>query len=205
MSKIGMSLNEFAERIKKSRAYDVTELYLSSIPADLYKNNSMTIPATAERDFRKACLGNFASDKDEEDYFRLMDIIANKKPLYPLNPVVSPKDVVGLTLALDDRQWTLNMDELRKFAAAEIFGTIDTPVIKINSKAANCVKGEFVYCERGGKIIYIYQQASGIQTIPAVSASYVNIIESGCLRKIRVNGTLTIPTLRIPQKYRRFI
>jgi|GEM_PF-2368954 len=205
MNNMSMSLVEFAERIKKSKSYDVTELYLSSIPAELYKNNSMSIPATAERDFRKACLGKFATDKDEDDYYRLMELIAHKKPLYPFHPVISPKDVTGLTLASDEGQWTLNMDELREFAAAQVFGAIDTPIIKINSKSLNCIKGEFTYYERGGKVIYIYQQTTGIQTIPAVSSSYVNIVEDGCVRKVRIKGTLTIPLLRIPPKYRKFI
>jgi hypothetical protein len=98
----------------------------------------------------------------------------------------------------------MNKTELREFAAAQIFGTIETPIIKINSKSSNCIKGEFTYVERGGKVIYIYQQTSGIQTIPAVSASYINIVENGKVRKIRISGTLTIPVLKVPGKYQKF-
>lgn len=200
-----MSLAEFGEQIKKSRSYDVTELFLSSIPSGLYKDNSMTIPANAERELKKACLGKFATDKDEEDYYMLMEIIALKKPLYPFYPVINPKDVVGLTLASDVWQQTFNMIELREFAAAQILGTIETPIIKINSKSSCCIKGEFTYYERGGKVVYIYQQVTGIQTIPVSSASYVNIIEGGKERKIRIQGTLSIPVLRVPPKYHKFL
>lgn len=200
-----ISLAEFVEQIEKSKSYNVTELYLSSIPAELYKNNSMTVSSTAERDLHKSCIGKFATEKDENDYYRLIELIAHKKPLYPLQPVINPKDVVGLTLVSGEGQWTLNINELRELAASQIFGVIDTPIIKINSKASNCVKGEFTYCERGGKVIYIYQQTSGIQTIPVVSASYVNIVENGHLKKIRIKGMLTIPILRIPPKYRGFM
>jgi hypothetical protein len=200
-----MSLAKFSEQINKSKAYIVSELYLSSIPAELYKNNSMSIPATAERDLKKTCLGKFATDKDEADYCRLLDIIANKKPLYPFYPTINAKDVVGMTLVSDDGTWTLNRDELKEFAALQIFGTIDTPTIKINSKSINCIKGEFSYVERGGKVIHIYQQTVGIQTIPAVSASYINIIENGKARKIRISGTLAIPALKVPLKYQKFL
>jgi len=200
-----MSLAEFAGKIEKSKSYTVTELYLSSISAELYKDNSMNIPATAERDLKQTCFGKFSTEKDESDYYRLLEIIAHKKPLYPFYPTVNAKDVVGITLALNDKTWTLNKDELREFAAKQIFGTIDTPTIKINSKSANCIKGEFTYVERGGKVIYIYQQTSGIQTIPAVSASYINIIEDGKERKIRISGTLTIPLLKVPSNYQKFL
>ena len=96
------------------------------------------------------------------------------------------------------------MSELREFAASEIFGVIETPYITINSKSETCIKSTYVYAERGGKITSIYQQGLGTQTISAVSASYINIIEDNKIHKIRIEGTLTIPTLRIPPKYRRF-
>jgi len=200
-----MSFNQFVERIEKSKSYDITELFVSTIPSELYTNNSMSLPVSAELDLYNACMGKFASDKDESDYYKLAELIANNKPIYPLIPVIKPKDVVGLTLNDGETEWTLNIDELRGFAADEIFGVIDTPYIKINSKAASCIKSVFKYVEHGGKVTSIYQQSSGIQVIPAASASYVNIIEGGEAWKVRINGTLTIPMLRVPAKYYKFL
>jgi len=200
-----MSLTEFATKIEKSKSYDVKSLFLSAIPPELYLNNSMSIPASAERNLYDACMGKFASEKDESDYYSLMELIRLNKPIYPLNPVIRSKDVVGITLTDGQSEWTLNISELKAFAAEEVFGEIITPSIRINSKAENCMKGVFTYCKRGGKIISIYRQSSGIQIIPAVSASYINIIDDGMAWKVRINGTLTIPALKIPDKYQRFI
>jgi len=200
-----MSLEQFKKQLERSKSYIVTELFISTVPSELYINNSMNIPASAERNLRNACIGRFATEKDENDYITLMELIKQKKPIYPLNPVIRPRDVVGLTLENSEYQWTLSMRELRAFAAGEIFGVIETPYIKINANTGDCIKSVYVYTERGGKVTSIYQQSTGTQNIPAVSASYINILEDGAMRKIRIEGTLTIPILRIPPKYRRFI
>ena len=96
------------------------------------------------------------------------------------------------------------MRELRDLAAKEILGIIETPYIKIDSSSTHCIKSVFTYAERSGKVTSVYQQAAGIQNIPAVSASYINVIEDGVLRKIRIEVTLTIPILRISPEYYRF-
>jgi len=200
-----MSFSEFTERMEKSKSYMVTNVFLSAIPSELYANNAMNIPATAEWDLYNACMGKFASDKDECDFYRLIELIVRSKPIYPLSPVVRLKDVVGLTFVRSGIELTLNLNEIRALAKDEIFGIIEMPNIKINSQNAACIKGVFAYAERGGKITSIYQQSSGIQAITAMSASYINISKDGKVHKVRLQGTLTIPTLKISDKYRKFI
>ena len=156
-----MSFSQFVEQIEKSKSYIVTDLFVSAIPSELYINNSMSIPAEAAQNLYDACMGNFASDKDEDDYYRLIELIANNKPIYPLNPAIKPKDVVGLTLSDGNTSRTLNMCELRDFAAGEIFGVIETPNIKVNSNNDTCIKGVYAYAERGSKVTSIYQQSQG--------------------------------------------
>ena len=76
-----MSLEQFKKQIERSKSYIVTELFVLTVPSELYINNSMNIPSFAERNLRSACIDRFATDKDKNDYLILMELIKQKKPI----------------------------------------------------------------------------------------------------------------------------
>ena len=76
-----MSFDQFRHQIEKSKSYNVTELFVSTVPAELFINNSMNIPVSTERNMRKFCTNSFATDKDKCDYEALMEHIMQNVPL----------------------------------------------------------------------------------------------------------------------------